>query len=274
MNIAWATDTHLDFLTREERHTFYRSISEQHPEALLISGDIGTSHRLADFLLEMAHLALPIYFVLGNHDYYGSSIARIRDTVREISREEYLHWLPERKIVQLTKSTCLIGHGAWADGRYGNYHQSPVLLNDYVQIEDFKYLDKKERLQKLHELGDAAASFIEEMIIRAFQQYRNAILLTHVPPFREACRHEGEMGNDDWLPHFSCKAVGDVLRKVMSAHGRCHLTVLCGHTHDWSCSAILPNLVVVTGRAEYGNPEIQGIFQPDRLRQNLRREGL
>jgi len=272
MNIAWATDIYLEFLTREERHTFYRSLSEQYPEALLISGDIGTSYRLADFLQEMAHLALPIYFVLGNHDYYGSSIARVRTAVQKISREEHLHWLPERKIVQLTKSTCLIGHGAWADGRYGNYHHSPVLLNDYVQIEDFKGLDKEKRLLKLQELGDEAARFAEEMLVRAFQKYRNVIFVTHVPPFREACRHEGEMGNDDWLPHFSCKAVGDVLQKTMRSHRECHLTVLCGHTHDWSCSAILPNLIVITGKAEYGQPEIQGIIQPDLLCGNLRGE--
>jgi len=222
----------------------------------------------------MAHFAIPIFFVLGNHDYYGGSIARVRATVREMSREEHLHWLPERKIVQLTESTCLVGHGAWADGRYGNYQKSPVLLNDYVQIEDFKYLNKEERLLKMQELGDESASFIEEMIIRALQQYRSIILLTHVPPFREACLHEGEIGTDDWLPHFSCKAVGDVLRKTMSAHQKCHLTVLCGHTHDWSCSAILPNLIVVTGGAEYGKPAIQGIFHPDLLYQNLRRAGM
>lgn len=40
----------------------------------------------------------------------------------------------------------------------------------------------------------------------------------HVPPFREASWHQGRISDDDWLPHFTCKAVGDVLREAMVAH--------------------------------------------------------
>ncbi|MFM7113065.1 MAG: Eco57I restriction-modification methylase domain-containing protein, partial [Planctomycetota bacterium] len=39
---------------------------------------------------------------------------------------------------------------------------------------------------------------------------------THVPPFREACWHEGELSDDQWAPHFTSVVMGDALRAVIS----------------------------------------------------------
>lgn len=86
-------------------------------------------------------------------------------------------------------------------------------------------------------------------------------LESHVPPFKESCRHEGKISADDWLPHFSCKAVGDVLQKFISTFPDRRMTVLCGHTHSSSQVILLPNLLVKTGGAEYGLPEIQEILE-------------
>lgn len=36
------------------------------------------------------------------------------------------------------------------------------------------------------------------------------IVLTHVPPFKEACLHKGKISDDDWLPYFSSKVMGDI----------------------------------------------------------------
>ena len=79
-------------------------------------------------------------------------------------------------------------------------------------------------------------------------------MLTHVPPFREACWHRGQISDDDWLPHFACRAVGEVLVEAMAAHPECEMTVLCGHTHSPGEAQVLPNLRVLTGGAEYGRP--------------------
>ena len=82
-----------------------------------------------------------------------------------------------------------------------------------------------------------------------------------MPPFREACWHEGRISDDDWLPHFTCKAVGDVLSEAMRARPDRQMTVLCGHTHGAGEAEILPNLRVSTGGAVYGEPEVQRVFE-------------
>ncbi|MCA9476638.1 MAG: hypothetical protein KC563_12660, partial [Nitrospira sp.] len=82
-----------------------------------------------------------------------------------------------------------------------------------------------------------------------------------VPPFKEACWYEGKTGNNDWLPYFTCKAVGEVLLEMAQRHASCQVIVLCGHTHHAGSVQILPNLKVLTGSAEYGQPRIEHIFQ-------------
>lgn len=51
------------------------------------------------------------------------------------------------------------------------------------------------------------------------------------PLVREACLYEGQISDDGTLPHFSCRALGDMLLDVMPRHPDCRVTVLAGHTH-------------------------------------------
>jgi hypothetical protein len=55
------------------------------------------------------------------------------------------------------------------------------------------------------------------------------VLLTHVPPFREASWYQGRISDDDALPHFSCKVIGDALNEAMARHPGTRLTVLWAH---------------------------------------------
>lgn len=82
---------------------------------------------------------------------------------------------------------------------------------------------------------------------QALSEFQHVIFATHVPPFREACWHRGKISDDDWLPHFTCKAVGDVLLEIMKENPDRKLIVLCGHTHGAGEAQQLPNLKVLTG---------------------------
>jgi len=79
--------------------------------------------------------------------------------------------------------------------------------------------------------------------------------------FRDATWHQQQISDDNWLPHFSCKAVGDALRHAAESNPGCQMLVLCGHTHGGGEAQILDNLRVLTGEAEYGRPEVQRILQ-------------
>jgi 3',5'-cyclic-AMP phosphodiesterase len=87
------------------------------------------------------------------------------------------------------------------------------------------------------------------------------IQLLHVPPFREACWHEGAVSNDDWLPHMGCKAVGEVILACMRKHPDRRLTVLCGHTHSLGEIRPLRNVRVLTGGSTYGTPAVAKVLR-------------
>ncbi len=265
MRYAWLTDIHLEFLRDKNALCFVEELAVQEFDGLFLTGDISTAKRL-EFHLRLFEdiYQAPVYFVLGNHDYYGGTIESVRRMIKELcNRSKWLHWLPVSGVVKMSSITCLIGHDGWADGRFGDYGGSRVLLNDYVQIQNFVKAGELGRLALLHSFGDQAAAYFADILPEALKHYQHVIVLTHVPPFKESCWHEGENSADDWLPHFSCKAVGDVLQKFMSIHPDHQMTVLCGHTHSSGQVTILPNLLVKTGGAEYGRPGIQEILEND-----------
>jgi Icc-related predicted phosphoesterase len=263
MRVAWLTDIHLNFLGPVQLDRFFSTIRASRPDVTVISGDIGEAPRLGWYLKRIeANLLCPVYFVLGNHDFYMSSFDEVRASVSDLVRQSrWLTWLTEAGLVDLAPGVGLIGHEGWADGRLGDYERSELMLNDYVRIRDLTHLTKQERLQKLNQLGDETAAYIHEWLPRALARYRQIVLVTHVPPFQDACWHEGEISDDDYLPHFGCKAAGDALVEIMRMRSDSQLTVLCGHTHGGGQVQILDNLRVLTGAAEYGKPAVQQIFE-------------
>lgn len=262
--LAWMTDIHLNFLGTMQIETWLNTVQRQDFHALLITGDIGEADSVADYLIRMSgRLNVPIYFVLGNHDYYRSSIEQVRAKMRRLDQEHvYLNWLPEHGVVKLNDNTALVGHGAWSDGGYGDFMGSNIVLNDYVLIQELADIDAVHRLMKLRALGQEAAGYIKRILSVALLRFQNIYIALHVPPFREACWYNGYLpdNNDDYLPHFTCKAVGDVLLELAETYPTCNMTVLCGHTHGSGEARPRPNLHVITGGAEYGNPVIADIF--------------
>lgn len=262
MRLAWLTDIHLNFLSTLQIAAFCKTLLEVKPTAIAISGDIAEADSIECYLMHLEkRLARPIYFVLGNHDYYRGSIDQVRSRIARVAyTSAHLHWLPATGIMPLTESTCILGHDGWADARLGNYRRSPVLLNDYRLIKELSGLNKADRCKMLLQLGVEAAWYLRSLLPEALDRFERVIVVTHVPPFREACWHEGKISNDDWLPHFSCKTVGDVLIGAMQARPDRKMVVLCGHTHSPGRVQILPNLEVFTGASEYGAPQIQSVL--------------
>jgi len=267
MRLAWMTDLHLNFVTPADRRHFMEAARDQ-ADAFAISGDIAESHDIVDTLAEIeAAWQKPVYFVLGNHDFYRGSIRTTRRAVtEEAATSAFLTYLTAAGVVELSSQTALVGHDGWADARLGDYQASDVILNDYLLIEElYKWdegfeLDKPALRQVLHELGDAAARHFERVLEEAAARYTSVIAVTHVPPFKQAAWYDGRQSDDNYLPHFACKAVGDAMRRVMEANPQSQLLVLCGHTHGRGEVQIAENLRVVTGGAEYTRPEIQEII--------------
>jgi 3',5'-cyclic AMP phosphodiesterase CpdA len=230
---------------------------------VLIGGDIGEAPSLPYILAEMAEaIKKPIFFVLGNHDFYFGSIPEVRmGVVQACKASKYLQYLSVEEMVQLTPKVGLIGVDGWGDTRAGDYDTSRVGLGDFTCILDLSGKSHAQRKPILKRLGDESARWTRDKLTKALEQYKRVIFLTHVPPFAETAWHNGKQSDPDWQPYFVCVAVGKVLREIMEIHKDKKLTVLCGHTHSSGHVKILPNLEVYTGKAVYCYPEVQKIIK-------------
>lgn len=259
MRLAWLTDIHLNFVDALRLRDFLESIRPR-CDAVAISGDVAESPDVVHYLQTMEEvLQKPIYFVLGNHNFYRGSIAKTRLQVADCAKHSrYLNYLTALGVVELTAQTAIVGHDGWADGRLGDLRHSNVILSDHQLIAELSpwfdgfRLDKSGLLQTMTSLADEAARHFETVLEETASRYANVIAVTHVPPFREAAWYQGRISGDEFLPHFASKVVGDVMRRAMQAQPNSNLLVLCGHTHGGGEIAILDNLRVLTGEAEYG----------------------
>lgn len=255
---TWLTDIHLNFMRPLALRAFYARVREERPDVLLVSGDIGESDSVAGYVEELSAIA-PTYYVLGNHDYYRSSIAGVRERLPP-------GWLPVQTPIRLSDRTVLLGVDGWGDARCGDL-TSQVQLSDWQLIDDFEPVryDRAARITLLNDLGTAEAFVLGELLARA-PASETLVVLTHVPPFPEACVYGGAQSEPAWLPWFTCIATGEVLAEYARAHPQKQIIVLCGHAHGVGVYKPEPNLEVrtggwATGDDEYGNPIVQATIE-------------
>lgn len=262
MLLAWLTDIHLNFLEPEGDQTFVTNLRNSPADAMLLTGDISHARDVPQRLIEIDEaFARPIYFVLGNHDFYGGSIRSVRQAVRELcERRPRLHYLTGAPPIELAPSVGVVGHDGWADARFGDYERSYIMMNDYRLIEELSDMTKKDRWPLLKAMGDQAAAELRQSLAAMIDRFEQIIVATHLPPLREACWHEGRISDDEWAPHFTCKAIGDVLLELAEVRPDRRITVYCGHTHSSGVARPVPNLTIHTGGAVYGEPRVEKLI--------------
>jgi predicted phosphohydrolase len=258
MKILWLADIHLDYLLPCERRNFLLSLGRTEPDVVFVGGDISKANYLEDDLKAIAKkVKAPVYFVLGNHDYFGSSFSAVHDCMIRLTREcSSLHWLENMSYVNLMSDIALVGHGCWGDARIGSYWKSELHrdLPDFREIADLKALNRRDRLQFLKKLGEEAASHLRKACFSAAKGHRHVIILTHVPPFPQAILCNGNTA-DSGLPFFCCLAAGRAIQEVAETRPDVLFTVISGHTHNEARFSLGPNLDAVVQGAQYHKPE-------------------
>ncbi|MEM1071032.1 MAG: metallophosphoesterase [Planctomycetota bacterium] len=264
MQLVWVTDPHLDHTEETVWQTWIESIASHGANGVVITGDISEGDDVVVQLQRLAgSLNLPIYIVLGNHDFYHSSIGKTRQRVIHLTRERAnLHYLTDLHSILLDDEglIALVGEDGWADATEGDYENSTIQLNDFRLIEDFQNEDAAQRKQHLHRLGEESAERLREKLESIPPAAKQVIVATHIPPFCESCWYEGKTTDANWAPFFVCGQVGKLLIEHANRRADQSFTVLCGHTHHDGIARISDNLVVYTGASTYGQPSIEAMI--------------
>lgn len=261
MRIAWASDLHLDRAAAAAVEHLLATLRSARPEAVIVTGDLSSAARLTADLTALADAAgTTIYHVLGNHDYYGSSVGDVRDLVIALAAQRPdIQWLPPAGIVRLTHETLLVGVDSWADGRHGDPLRTPLVLNDDRLIAEVAAQEgRAAKLLVKRILADADARRLATLLERAAGECPTRILVaTHVPPFVEALAPGSRESHPDWHPLLVSGATGTVLRAFGADHPQITIDVLAGHSHRAHRVNMLPNLRVTVAGARYGEPRFE-----------------
>jgi len=230
---VWYTDTHLNWALPWNKFRFCKRIEAENPNGVFLTGDI--SHGISikwdlDYLAK--HLDIPIYFVLGNHDYHYRRMEDVHNSVRELcDKYPHLHWLTESNPISLNKKTAIIGAEGWYDARIGDPKYLKWTLDWWV-TKDFRELPNMQaRIEKFRELADNSSKLIKNKLELALQDHKYVYILTHYPPWKEATRDEGTFMERFWLPYNVNPGMGQMLEEVMAGYKKKKIIVLAGHTH-------------------------------------------
>jgi len=265
VRITWASDIHLEFCREDDRERFFYRLAGSPGDAILLTGDIASHNRTARMLEEM-HTATgkPIYYVTGNHDFYGGAIQEVTSALDGLrARVPDIVRLDTAGPIQIARDTGLVGHGGWACGTAGSGINTNVRINDEVYIPDLRWLTKEKLFAQMRLMAKQSADHIRAVGAQAAEAYANVWIATHVPPFAESCTYDNRLSEPDYLPHFCNLLLGDVIQQLASAFPDTRFTVLCGHTHGAAFFSPAPNLRVITAAAEYRCPSIRAELDPE-----------
>ena len=270
MRLAWASDIHLDSCDGATRREFAEECADR-SDALVITGDITNGRETSLFTTFAARYGKPVYFVLGNHDYWHRTFESVDLEYRDIGLSAAnAHFLDAKDCFDIVPGVQLCGVSGWYDARFGNL-KSGFALNDWWHIQDLN--DVRRFANPLRATG-CGAELRKAFRVRAGQAARAAtkklnattarhvFFATHFPPFAEATWHLGRRSEPDALPYYSSRVMGQALNSwAADADADRALTTLCGHSHSRGNYQALPNHTVRTAAAEYGRPGIEHVFE-------------
>lgn len=252
MKLAWITDPHLEWIDQGDLDRFLKSVARSKTEGIIISGDISVSKHLPYHLSCLAQLPSPVYFVLGNHDFWGGSFKAVQDMVRTFVRKHRnLVWLTESDPIHLTAHTALIGQDGWSDGRAGLGEASGFFVKDFFLIRELAGLGVSQAFEVMRNIADKASLKLYKQITQTDK--KQFLVVTHCPPFGEAALYRDKKASDKSLPHFSNLGMGMLLKKASEKTGA-KLFILCGHTHNKATIDITNLIHVRVLGARYGHP--------------------
>jgi Icc-related predicted phosphoesterase len=208
VRIQLLSDLHFEF-HRDGGRSFVESLNPDGVDVLVLAGDVAVGEDLPaalDLLCQRYHDSSVIY-VHGNHEFYHSSLDKIRQLTRQSCRENCnLSWLD--KSGAKVRGAVFWGAPLWFPDTVTNPNLKQ-LLNDFSMIEDFESWVYHENME--------AVDFLQDHV------RPGDIVVTHHLPSHLCVspRHRGSVLN----PFFVC----DMAPFILERQPRLWLH---GHTHD------------------------------------------
>ncbi len=265
MRLLWITDVHLDFASERTAKGFLTRLKKINADLILVGGDTGEGRTFKDWLAKIrARTGRPVVFVLGNHDYYGSSVLKTTNMCKRINlADNMITWLATSEGVDVStedSSVIVIGEGGWGDWAHGDMERLGV--RDYDMIEELKTHNPRNKKNVAETLGELAAGRLKKKLKDACAKgYERVIVLTHVPPWPRSAWHEDQPSESEAQPFFVWGRGGQAITEVADKNPETQFTILSGHTHSGGMNLVRNNVTSITAPARYQRPDVAQIME-------------
>ena len=89
MKLVWISDPHTNFISPFAAKEFGKAIQA---DAIIVTGDIAEANSFADALIDLqSGFGGVVYFILGNHDFYGGSFHEVEQKAKSISSNDLVY---------------------------------------------------------------------------------------------------------------------------------------------------------------------------------------
>ncbi|MBN8666180.1 MAG: metallophosphoesterase [Chitinophagales bacterium] len=175
MKIQYCSDLHLEFPANKR-------FLESHPleragEVLILAGDIiplGTIEKHKTFLDRLADSFEMVYWVPGNHEYYGFDAASLANPLLEKVRSNI--WLVNNKVVEY-KEVNIICTTLWSKISIANEWEIQRSISDFHAI---RWGNKRFTPREFNELHQLSLKFLNSELTNKMGQ-KNIVVTHHVP---------------------------------------------------------------------------------------------
>lgn len=213
---------------------------------LVLAGDIDDNpHSLVDYLERQARLFRHVVYVAGNHEYYGTSMGKVDDMLKEVSNrvKNLTVFHDEHDEPLMIDDVMFVGDTLWTDLDKCN----PVVMQAVKRgMNDFNYITtgngpSEADVRALYDLV-VAAPLDEEGPRRLYEEARDDRIANIWSPTLMAAAHED--AKRKILKQLSKKAELNPRRVIMVSHhvphfiaqsryekGACHGTGICDYAY-------------------------------------------
>ena len=148
MKIHVLSDLHTEFGTYK--------IPKTDADVVVLAGDIGA--KLAGLELAKTQLEIPVLYVAGNHEYYGSAIPKLTEELRVAARDSQVHFLENTEFV--FQNVRFLGCTLWTDfSILGLEHRALAMWRAEQQMADYRLIRLSPYFSRLRPQDTASLHF-------------------------------------------------------------------------------------------------------------------
>jgi predicted phosphohydrolase len=175
MQIQYCSDLHLEFPANSK-------FIKKHPlepvgEVLILAGDIlpfGLHKMYTNFIDFIADHFEMVYWVPGNHEYYGYDLATVADPLLEKLRSNV--WLVNNQVVDY-KNVSIICSTLWSKIAVANALEIQRCISDFFSIQ---WQGKKLNTDQFNQLHNRSIEFLENAL-KEKSTGKSVVVTHHVP---------------------------------------------------------------------------------------------